>query len=143
MSEVACTEQEKFEAQQTEDRGSSSAGQGRETVTGQAGKDSPAVGRRNPSRYAQKNEVGTLGTSTEKAPNKQKSVKTVARSGQKLVDSTLQWGDMRQQQQQLKEVVQATVDIVDAAEDDDDDDCISIMIGDWSVATGFSASTGI
>ena len=38
------TEQEKFEAHQTEDRGSSSAGQGRETVTGQAGQDSPAVG---------------------------------------------------------------------------------------------------
>ena len=130
MSEVACTEQEKFEAQQTEDRGSSSAGQGRETVTGQAGKDSPAVGRRNPSRYAQKNEVGTLGTSTEKAPNMQKPVKPVAGSGQKLVDSALQWGDMWQQQQ-LKGTVQAAVDTVDAVEEDDDD-CISI--GDWSQA---------
>ena len=84
------TEQEQFEAQQTEDVGSSSAGQGRETVAGQAGQDSPAVGRRNPSRCAQKNQVGTLGTSTGKVPNMQETVKTVTGSGQKQVDSTLQ-----------------------------------------------------
>ena len=98
-----------------------------ETVTRQAGQDSPAVGRRNPSRCAQKNEVGTLGTSTEKVPSIQK---TVAGSSQKLVDSTLQWGDMRQQQQP-EEAVQAAVDTVDAVEDEDDD-CISI--DDWSQA---------
>ena len=71
------TEQEKFEAQ-TEDRDNSSAGQGRKIVTGQGGQHSTAVGRRNSSQCAQKNEVGTLGTLPQKAPIMQKFVKTVA-----------------------------------------------------------------
>ena len=43
------TEQEQFEVQQAEVGGSSSAGHGRKTVAGQAGQESPTVGRGKPS----------------------------------------------------------------------------------------------
>ena len=130
------TEQEKFEAQQTNDRGSSSAGQGRETVTGQAGQYLPAVGRRNPSRCAQKNEVGTLGTSTDKVPNIQKTVNRVRswkwpKTG-RFHTTVGRYEAATAAKGGCTDLVQTAVDTVDAVEDDDDDDCISI--GDWSQA---------
>ena len=68
-----------------------------------------------------------MGKSTGKVSNMQETVKTMTESGQKQVNSTLQWGDMRQQHR-LQEAVQDAVDTANAAEDDEDD-CISI--GDW------------
>ena len=49
----------------------------------------------------------------------QTTVKTVAGSVQKVVDSTLQWGDMMHQRQ-LKEAVQTNEDTVDVKKDDAD-----------------------
>ena len=77
------TEQEKFEAQQAEDGGSSSAAAGRKTVTGQAGQDFPGARRGNPSRGAEENKCGTLGKHNGKASNMQETVKTVLESSQK------------------------------------------------------------
>ena len=81
------TKQEKFEAQQAEDGGSSNAAPGRKIVTGQAGQDFPGARRGNPSHSSQKHKCGTLGKHTNKASNMQGTVETVLGSGQKHCQS--------------------------------------------------------